>query len=218
MGDGVFDTKKHTNIKRKAEYRRIGKYYKSPERFKAEKDRRKRILELQDQGLTVGQIAGQLNVSERTVERDLAAMRLSINRHRTRLIRQASEEELGYFNGLSLKGQLDYLCRLRDVKKRVLKIRSCKSLVITLSVDKAFGGRYVPVKFKPDLPVEVLDNGRITIELEACGRKQPVARIYVGKITSGSLNLQTNQSMNQFVTSSLRGLQVVESKSIEPAG
>lgn len=112
-----------------------------------------------------------------------------------------------------MKNQIEYIQRLREVKTRMLKKRRCKSLVITVNVDKAFGARYTAVKFKPDLPVEMLDDGRITLQLEACGRVQPVARIYVGRIVSGSLNLQTNQSMNQFVNSTLRGLRVLESSS-----
>jgi DNA-binding NarL/FixJ family response regulator len=70
VGSAVFDTKKHNNVKCKARYRRIGKYYKSLEKFKAEKHRRKQALELQNQGLTIKQIARQLGVSERTVKRD----------------------------------------------------------------------------------------------------------------------------------------------------
>jgi DNA-binding NarL/FixJ family response regulator len=83
--EGVFDTKKHTNIKRRAEYRLIGKYHKSLLRFKEEKARRRRILELQDISLTIKQIALQLGVSERTVKRDLAKMKSYIHRQNMRL-------------------------------------------------------------------------------------------------------------------------------------
>ena len=40
----VFDTKKHSNIKRKAAYRRIQTYTKSLAKHKAEKARRQQVL------------------------------------------------------------------------------------------------------------------------------------------------------------------------------
>jgi hypothetical protein len=211
MKEDVFETKKHTNVNRKAEYRRVGKYYKGLERFKVEKARRSQILELLHQGLTIRQIAEQLQLSVRTVNRDLAKMKSYINKQHARLIRQADEDSLDYFNSLSLKQQTEYMLRCRDVKRRMVKTRTCKALLITIDVDKALGGRYSAVTFKPDLPVEMLDNGKITLQLQAQGRTQPIARIYVGKIVSGSLNLQTNQSMNQFITPALKGLKIVES-------
>jgi hypothetical protein len=71
-----------------------------------------------------------------------------------------------------------------------------------------FAGRY-GVKFKPDLPINIAEKGRITLELETGGQKQAIARIYVGQIIDGAVNLQTNQSMNQFVKPVLKGLTVV---------
>ena len=67
----VFDTEKHSNVKRRAEYRRIKKNYKTLEKFKQEKLRRGQILELQDQGLHLKEIAERLGVSESTIKRGL---------------------------------------------------------------------------------------------------------------------------------------------------
>jgi DNA-binding NarL/FixJ family response regulator len=88
----VFDTKKHTNVKCKASYRRINKYYKGIEKTKAVKERRKKILALLDQGLTIKLTAQQLKVSERTVKRDLAEMRVKLRKKRKQQLKYSNRE------------------------------------------------------------------------------------------------------------------------------
>ena len=110
-----FDTKKHSNVKRKAEYRRINKYFKGLEKWKQEKLRRKQILDLQDRGLTIRQIAKQLHVSERTVKRDLAKIRPYIRRSRKHFAPYESRNALKQLDELSTKQQLK---RIRDFKNR----------------------------------------------------------------------------------------------------
>ena len=210
MNSGVFDTKKHTNVKRKAEYRRIRKYHKGLAKFKAEKVRRKQVLQLQYQNLTIKQIAEYLNVSERTVKRDLATVTPYIKKKRTQLIRQENEAVIRQLDGMSLKKQIEFIHELLERHRRIFKVRKCSSLLVTIDVDATLAGEYA-VSFKPRLPVDMLENGRITLELAACGRKQAIARIYVGKVVWGSANLQTNQSMNLVVKPVLKGLRVVES-------
>jgi Fic family protein len=84
MGDS--DKRRHSTVKHKAEYRRIGKYYKSVYRYKGELARRKRVLELQNKGLTIKQTAVLLGVGERTVKRDLAkAMPFLVRRQKQQL-------------------------------------------------------------------------------------------------------------------------------------
>jgi DNA-binding CsgD family transcriptional regulator len=58
---------KHRN---RPDYRRINVYYKSPEQYWKERDRRKKTLELMKQGFTFWQIAKQLGVSRKTIYRD----------------------------------------------------------------------------------------------------------------------------------------------------
>ncbi len=205
----VFDTKKHTNIKRKAAYRRIQVYTKSLAKTKAEKTRRRQVLKLWSLGLKIKQIAEQLDISQRTVKRDIARLMPYIKKKRTQLMHQESQAEIAYFNSLSGKKQLEYLVEHLEQRKRIVKARKCKALTITIDVDRAFQGRYA-VKFKPDLPVDMQENGRITLELAAAGRKQAIARIYVGKVVYGEANLQTNQSMKQFINPTLKGLKVTE--------
>jgi predicted transcriptional regulator len=198
-------------VKRKAAYRRIGKNYKGLEKFKAEKQRRKQILELQDKGLQVKEIAAQLHVSERTVKRDLAKLKPYVKGQWTLLARQESEKTLEWFTSLSWKKQIEYIAELREMRSIICKTHKCNDLLVTIDVDAALEGRYA-ASFKPHLPVEMLQNGRITLELAVHERKQAIARIYVGKTTQGTMNLQTNQSMNVSVKPVLKGLQVIETE------
>jgi hypothetical protein len=210
VDNAVFDTKRHSNVKANAEYLRIGKYYKGLDKFKAEKHRRKRLLELQNQGLPIKQIAMQLRVSERTVKRDLAKIMVYVKKKRTQLLHSESDAALERFNAMSLKEQLRYVSELEEQKRRVYKTRRCSSLLITIDLDAALSGNYA-MSFKPKLPLDMLENGRITIELIAHGKKQAISRIYVGKVVWGSVNLQTNQSMNTVTPYTLKGLQITES-------
>jgi hypothetical protein len=210
MKQHVFDTKKHSNIKRRAEYRRIGKYYKSLEKFKGEKKRLNQILALQDQRQTIKQIANQLNISQRTVKRDLAKIAPYIKNRQTHLLLKEDQQTLMKFQSLSsFKEQLAFIHEIREQQKRIWRVRKCDSLWITVDVDAVLAGRDA-VHFKPNLPVDMQEDGRITLELSACGRKQAVARIYLGKIVWRQANLQTNQSMNLTVKPTLKGLKIIE--------
>lgn len=122
MGSAVFDTKKHNNVKCKARYRRIGKYYKSLDKFKAEKHRRKQALELQNQGLSIKQIALQLHVSERTVKRDFAKILVFIKSKRTQLIRNEGLAALNKFQAMTLKEQIQYAIDYEEQKRRIYRI------------------------------------------------------------------------------------------------
>ncbi len=206
----VFDTKRHSNVKRRAEYRRISVYYKGVDKFKAEKARRRRVVDLQDEGLSIRQIAQRLGVSERTVKRDFARVEPYVKKQWTQLQREVDEESLERFMGLSFKAQLKEINRLMKWRRKIAKTHTRKTLTVTIDLDSVFAGRY-GVKFKPDLPINIAENGKITLELETGGLKQAIARIYVGEIIHGSANLQTNQSMNDFVRPVLKGLTVMQS-------
>ncbi len=66
-----FDTVRHTNVQKTAEYRRILRYYKGVGKYKAEQLRRRQALALQAEGLPLREIAVRLGVSLSTVKRDL---------------------------------------------------------------------------------------------------------------------------------------------------
>ncbi len=197
----VFDTCKHTNIKRKAEYRRIGKYYKSPERWKKERLLRKQALELQDQGLTNKDIAVKLGISKRTLQRIFAGTRQYTNRCKRVYAKYAKYEEyagfeLGFNGGqqpLSIKKELE---QTQQLMRRWGKIaRSSRDLTISVDVEAAVNGQYA-LRYKPSLPVNMLENSRITLELVLFGVTQKIGRIYV---QSGKAKLDTNLSLNSQV-------------------
>jgi hypothetical protein len=209
MDSAVFYTKKHNNVKCKARYRRIGKYYKSLDKFKAEKQRRKQALELQNQGLTIKQIALQLHVSERTVKRDFAKIMVFIKSKRTQLLRSEGLVSLTLFQAMPLKEQIQYAIEYEEEKRRIYRTRRCRSLHIAIDLDQVLGGKYA-MRYKPKLPVEMQENGKITIELLAHGKKQNIARIYVGKIASNTACLDTNKSLYTVTPHALKGLQITE--------
>jgi hypothetical protein len=210
MSGGVFDTKKHTNVKRRAEYRRINVYYKGLEKSKAERARRRRILELQSQGYTIKQIALLLFVSERTVKRDLSRIEPYVKKKMTQLQRELDTELTDWFSGLSLGQQLAVVKKNLKRQRKQEASHRCRSLNVTVDLDEVFAGRF-GVLFKPDLPINMDDYGRITLMLEAGGLKQAVARIYVAKSVSGAVVLSTNQSMKDFVGHVFEGTKIVHS-------
>ena len=206
MDNTVFDTLKHSNVARKAKYRRVHKYVKSLGKFKAEKLRRKQALELADRGLSIERIALALGVSERTINRDLKKMMIYIKKLQTQLRHQEGEAAL---KNLSFKKQLCLFKELEQRKRRILRPRRCRSLHISIDLDQALLGKYA-MSYKPKLPVEMAENGKITIELLAHGKNQNIARIYVGKIAGEAVNLDTNKSLYTVTPFALKGLQITE--------
>jgi hypothetical protein len=89
-----------------------------------------------------------------------------------------------------------------------LEPRSYKTLQVTIDLDSVFLGVHA-VSFKPELPIKIVEDGKITLVVETGGQKQAVARIYVGKIVNGAVYLSVNESMNAFVVPVLKGLRVV---------
>jgi DNA-binding transcriptional MerR regulator len=208
----VFDTEKHSNVKRRAEYRRIKKNYKTLKKFKQEKLRRGQILELQDQGLHLKEIAERLEVSESTIKRDLLKMRRFIKGQFNIVAREASMQSLSEFQSLSFKKQLSFVRELVERERVCRRVRMCSALVVTVDFDAALQGRYA-LKFKPHLPVDMVEDSKITVEVQVCGRRQILGRMYMGKIMHGAANLQTNQSVNVLLKNVLQGLRVVDSAS-----
>jgi hypothetical protein len=119
----VFDTFRHSNVKRRAEYRRIGRNYKSLRQFKAERLRRLWVLELRRWGFSVRQVALLLNVSERTVNRDLAWVEPGVERWFLEMLRLLGEEEqvgvLGRLAGLCGEEEVGFIVGFLGGRRRV---------------------------------------------------------------------------------------------------
>lgn len=150
MSGIVFDTNKHSNIKRRAEYRRINKYIKSPAQTKREKTRRIRVLDLWLKNWGIGRIASELGVTTRTVERDLEKLGETIKRRFERCARAASEEER-----LQLMRQLEELSPVEQAKRlsefsrsRKGVRRECHKLLVKIDADALRLGGDV-LSFKP---------------------------------------------------------------------
>jgi predicted transcriptional regulator len=203
----VFDTIRHTNVQKKPAYRRIHRYYKSVGRYKSEKQRRKAATKLSEPGFTQKQIAMRLGVSVSTVKRDRKKV---FNHTKAKLNTKASERQMAFQEqslSLPLKKQIAYLQGMRKVREKALR---CKALIVTVDFDAALAGRYA-LKFKPQLPVQMVDHSRITFEVAACGRRQVLGRVYAGALANGGMELHTNDSLKAFVKPVLEGLRVLDS-------
>jgi DNA-binding CsgD family transcriptional regulator len=211
----VFDTKRHSNVKRHAKYRRISRYYKGVAKYKAEKLRRRRVLELYTQGLGAGSIAAKLGISKSTVWRDLAKVHRYLKGKENLVSRQESELFRQEVLSWSLKKQVNYLKNYSQAIRIIRVANSTRALCVKVYVDAAFEGHNA-VAFEPDLPVNIVEGCKITFELSAAKRTQPLARVYVGEIGNFKVNLETNLSMNSSVPSALLGLRVVDLANPQP--
>ena len=172
---------------------------------------------MQDQGLPLRAIALRLGVSESTVKRDLDKMRSYLKGQFSRFKLGENERFGSEWNGWSLQKRVDYVCNLHKVVVESRRVHRCRGLVITVDFDAAISGRYA-LRFKPNLPLYLGEDSRITVEVVVCGRKQILGRTYLGQIKDGLAGLQTNQSLNVFVENVLKGLMVVESPIPPPVG
>jgi hypothetical protein len=195
----VFDTKKHSNVQRDAEYRRVGRNYKSPKKYKEEKQRRQRVLELHGKGLTIMQIALQVGKSERTIQRDLAKVKPYVKRLKKHFAPLESKQEMDKVNVSNLGEQFESVGKLIERWRNTpRKIHGCKNFDITLDVDAALQGRYC-LKFKPLLPVGILPRTKITLNITINGETKPMGRLYAENSDTGIMHLSTNQSLNACV-------------------
>lgn len=155
MAGSSFDTKKHTNIKRKAKYRRINKYTKSIAQTKRERARRMKVLELWLKNWGIGRIASDLGVSKRTVHRDLERLGETIKRRFERPARAGSEETrvqmMKRLEGLSPVEQAKRINeQLANTKKFGLR-RECHKLLVKIDADAFIKGENA-LSYKPKFP------------------------------------------------------------------
>ena len=104
---------------------------------------------------------------------------------------------------------MQYVKDYEERKRRIYRTRQCNLLHISIDLDQVLVGKYA-MSYKPKLPVQMQQNGKITIELLTHGKKQTIARIYVGKIVSNTAFLDTNRSLYTVTPFALKGLQISE--------
>ena len=178
----VFEAKKRGNVKRRAEYRRVRVYYKSLGQRKREELRRQRVLELSSQGLSLAQIALQVGVSPRTVQRDLGRSRASVECAFKREVRSLAEEDrarvLDQLEGLNPQQQFTKIRNLLSEKQHSATRRLvCHKLRVTFDVDAALAGRPA-LSFRPMPPVALVAPGVINFRQIVNGESR-----YIGQLT-----------------------------------
>ncbi len=166
----VFDTKKRLKGNSRAEYRRVGKYFKSSEKYWQERKRRKLVAELLEQNLTIKDIAVKLGVSERTVKRDIAKIQPYYERrvrHYLRCMEQNQQAEFeAAFKNSSPKNQLKmlrarlkttkYQIKLEKQQEEMLKRRDYlrHQLLVTIDLDDLSSG-YPKIMHTPQMPLVI---------------------------------------------------------------
>ena len=183
MREGVFDTRRHSNVKSKPAYRLVNVNYKSIEKAKQEKQRRRRVFELWIGDLTIKKIAAKLGVSERTVDRDLAWMRSSVNRAFARRFGLLAEEErlqlLSELNGLSRDEQIKRMSEKLAVMQKIARVKRCSKLLVTLDADAALAGR-AALKLKPSPPVCLISPAVLNLRVIVKGEIRYAEQIALG--------------------------------------
>ena len=182
MNGPIFDTRRHTNVKAKAAYRRIGKNFKGLDQLKKERLRRLKVLELQRKGLKNKQIAAELKVSESTVKRDLAKLRPTIERAFRRALNSSAEAErqqlIKKLSGLPPDKQAKLIAEFLAGRQNLVgRKRVCCKLTVTFDVDAALKGQEA-IKFKPPLPLSLASSGVINFRILHEGKSR-----YVNQLT-----------------------------------
>jgi transposase len=141
----VFDTRKRVKGKSKADYRRVVVNFKSTKKYWQERSRRKQVVELFEQNLSITQVAAKLGVCERTVRRDLAKIEPFYKRRASHLLNQLEEAKNLEFEALSPMKQLKFLelkIMERDKMFEQYERREyCRhQLVVTFDLDDLSGG------------------------------------------------------------------------------
>jgi DNA-binding CsgD family transcriptional regulator len=119
-------------------YRRINIYSKSPLQYQKERQRRRKALELVSQGLTLSQIAKELGVGVKTVQRDLSKLERYVKgqvNQRRYLLDQERQRELKSLSTISLLERLKMLSRLLFRTRKLSKKEEYEQHNITIVFD-----------------------------------------------------------------------------------
>lgn len=111
-GNCLFSNDKSRVGERGASYRRVCVYTKSLERWRKERERRRKVRALAAKGYTQKEIARELGVSTRTVIRDWDKVRSYVKGQQNRELREKVEEEKLLFPqkyGMSFNDAMEFL-------------------------------------------------------------------------------------------------------------
>jgi transposase len=190
-GGRVFDTKKRVKVKSKPKYRCVGRNFKSSKKYWQERNRRKQVIELLEQNLSVKQIAEKVGVCERTVKRDIAKIKPYYERRVRHLLNQADEKERleleAEVEGLSpkqLKKFLESKIKERDHMLNLLKQREYlrHQLLVTIDLDD-LGGGFPKIIHSAQMPFSVKFPFNVNFAFKKNGVTTQVQGIRIGNQT-----------------------------------
>jgi transposase len=156
--DTVLYSKRRLRRKNTPEYRRINRYFKSTSQYWKERNRRKQVYVLAQQGLTLKQIAEKIGCSYRTVRRDAVKLepyvKAELERHFTRLHREQRERlsaELEASTNSDLLSRYKRITRLMCLSMKARKLSQAEiekqhNNMLFLDYDNLDGNGYPTVK------------------------------------------------------------------------
>ena len=124
-----FSSKSAHSGSKEASYRKVSVYTKSMRRYRLERERRRQVRLLAEQGFTQNQIASKLGVCTRTVKRDWDKIRPHVKGQFGKEIRAVVDERQPEFErrreGLTVNEEFRLL--KQDLKEAAKKVRSLQS-------------------------------------------------------------------------------------------
>jgi predicted transcriptional regulator len=161
----------------KPQYRQIGTYTKSKEKYWKERQRRKQVLQLTDKGLTQKQIAQQLGISERTVKRDYAKIlpyqKRQISKSWSKLEEKNQELIAELLEGKTFTEKLKMIKNLLKAQKWTNRCRkhARHQIKMIVDLDSLAKGEYLPdLEVSPKKPMSTTYPLKIVLQFKKDGR------------------------------------------------
>src|SRR3990170_5985989 len=180
-----------------ASYRRVCVYTKSLERWRKERERRRKVRVLAEKGYTQKQIAHELGVSTRTVIRDWDKVRSYVKGRRNRGLREKVEREKLLFPhkyGMSFNDAIKFLKQSqRDFPRRLQAAntlpavsskphgKKCREMEITLNLDFPAPNGFPTVSVSPAEGFRF--SGKFLLRVNACknGEKRELCNLHFSR-------------------------------------
>lgn len=194
---GLFSNNKSRKDACGVSYRRVCVYAKSLERWRKERERRRKVRALAAKGYTQKQIARELGVSTRTVMRDWDKVRSYVKGQRNRELRMKVEREKLLFPQkyeMSFNDAMEYLKQSqRDFPKRLQATNTpsvihgkpsekrCREMEITLNLDFPAPNGFPTVSVSPAEGFRF--SGKFLLKVNACknGEKRELCNLHFSR-------------------------------------